>query len=383
MMAFSVWAAYFLMKYGDNKKWQDLFICALFILAAAYTKQIAAIIGLALAVALVIDHGVRKFIHIRHLGAIVVFVILGFIPLYIMQIKFGAFNVTSVANRADMQQMDRFSIENIFWYLQRFPQMMGLELFFISACGVVGAFLKRQWCSKRLDSLVYICWFSIGYVVMTAIHLKETRHGIYLLIPLTIAAALFLDRFFTAPQQRFAPPIIALLLFVHTALNNPTPIIDGYNKASDVIASLAPANAKVLFAGNQDGNFIFNVRQNKDRSDISVIRADKIFLNIAIMPALGLNPKDLTREQVRETINQLGVSYVVTVPHVWSEVAPMAYLADLLESKEFQEVSRIPLTGSTGVHEVVIYKNLNPLPANPVAFDMELRAIGMSLKGAK
>jgi hypothetical protein len=146
---------------------------------------------------------------------------------------------------------------------------------------------------------------------------------------------------------------------------------------------MAPQNAKVLFAGNQDGNFIFNIRQHKNRPDISIIRADKIFLNIAIMPNHGLNPKDFTYNQVQQTLNQLGISYVVTVPHIWSETQPMAYLAQILESKMFQEVSKIALTGNTSDTELLIYKNLNPLPRNPVGFDMELRGIGVFLKGTQ
>jgi 4-amino-4-deoxy-L-arabinose transferase-like glycosyltransferase len=379
MMTFAVWSAWFLIKYCETEKWQDLFICALLILSASYTKQIAAVIGLSFVVALVIGYGRQKFTS-RHMLVIASFSILVLVPLVMMQIKFGAFNVVSVVNRPDFKT-DHLSIENIFWYLKQFPKMMGWGLFFFSFFGIVGGCLNREWLAKKPDILIHVCWFSIGYIVMTAIHFKEPRHGIFLLIPLIFAAALFLDHILAKPYLRLAPPIVATFLLISTIIHNPTPRIEGYNTASDLIAQLAPHNANVLFAGNQDGNFIFNLRENENRRDIHIIRADKLFLNISIMPNHGLNPKDLTYDQIRQIINQLGISYVVTVPHIWSETAPMAYLAQILESKEFHEVKRLAVTGNTADNEVVIYKNLNPLPSKPVGFDMELRAIGMVLKG--
>jgi hypothetical protein len=381
MMTFSVWSAYFLIKYCENEKWQDLFICAVLIISASYTKQMAAIIGLSFIVALLLGYGIRIFAA-RQMLLIAAFSILALVPLAFLQIKFGSFNVVSVVNRPDFQT-DRLSFQNIFWYLKQFPSMMGWGLFLFSFLGVIVGFLYRERLAKKPDILIYICWFLIGYLAMTIIHFKEPRHGTFLLVPLTLAASLFLDRFLSAPYLRLTPPVIAILLLISTIVHHPTPRIDGYNKASDLIAEMAPQNAKVLFAGNQDGNFIFNIRQHKNRPDISIIRADKIFLNIAIMPNHGLNPKDFTYNQVQQTLNQLGISYVVTVPHIWSETQPMAYLAQILESKMFQEVSKIALTGNTSDTELLIYKNLNPLPRNPVGFDMELRGIGVFLKGTQ
>ncbi|MFA5984805.1 MAG: glycosyltransferase family 39 protein [Methylococcaceae bacterium] len=377
MMCFSVWAAFFLIRYSENNKWQDFFIFVLLILAASYTKQIAVVVGFSLIISILTCHGFKKLIKQPHVISISLFAILLLIPLVLMQLKFGSFNIVSVVDRPEFNT-NRLSLDNIFWYFNKFPTMMGWPLLSLCIFGIATFFLKKLWLTKKIDSFIYIFWFLIGYTAMTIIDLKEPRHGIYLLIPLIIITSLFFDIFQSKAFYQFTP-LISLTLFALAIINYPTPHIEGYNKASQLIAEIAPPNAKVLFAGNQDGNFIFNIRQNKLRHDISIIRADKLFLNVAIMPNLGLNPKQLTIEQISQIITQLGISYVVTVPYVWAEAKPMAYLAEILESTQFQKISSIKIEGKTADHELVVYKNLQALPTNPIGFDMELRAIGMHL----
>ncbi len=115
------------------------------------------------------------------------------------------------------------------------------------------------------------------------------------------------------------------------------------------------------------------------RRDISVVRADKLFLRIVILPSLGLNPKDFTKGQIAGMLNRYGVSYVVTVPRVWAETPVMARFAAVLESDQFEEVARIPVRGPTAERELVIYRSRGPLADPPEDFEIELRGVGMTL----
>lgn len=382
MMAFAVWSSYFLLRYCDLERSRDLIASAVLMVAALYTKQIAGVIAVALAAALLIR---SPRIVLNRSGVVTALCsIASLIPLIVMQLKFGSFNVTSVVDRADVN-ISRYSFGNLVWYLRRLPEMMGWAFFLPALGGLV--LLARQNKTNRpgskIDYAVHGCWFGIGYLAMTYIHLKETRHGIFLLVPLATAAAVFVDRLAAGRFTGLAAPVIAGLLFVLSVVVNAAPRIGGYNTAADAVVRRAPVDARVLFAGNQDGNFIFNVRRHENRSDIHIIRADKLFLNIVIMPDLGLNPKELSRDQVRQTLNDLGISYVVTVPNAWTEAKPMRHLAEILASPGFREVERVPLTGSHQEHQLIIYQNLSPLPEKPVPFDMELGAIGLSIKSKK
>ena len=200
-----------------------------------------------------------------------------------------------------------------------------------------------------------------------------------LLVPLVVAAAMALDRLVTNRAVRWTIPVLAITLFVLTLANNPTPAVFGYREAVDRVVDLAPEGARVVFAGNSDGSFIFNLRADESRRDLSVVRADKLFLGIAITDSLGLNPKNFSKDQIASMLNRYGVSYVVTVPRVWAETPVMARFADVLESNQFEEVARIPVSGPTAERELVIYRNHGSLANPPEDFDIDLRGIGMTL----
>ena len=205
------------------------------------------------------------------------------------------------------------------------------------------------------------------------------RFGLILLVPVVVAAALALDRLAPNRAVRRIAPVLAVALFISTLAKNPTPAVSGYREAADRVADLAPEGARVVFAGNSDGSFIFNLRAHDSRRDISVVRADKLFLGIAIMPSLGLNPKDFTKDQIASMLNRYGVSYVVTVPRVWAETMVMARFAAVLESDQFEDVARIPVSGPTAERELVIYRNRGPLANPPEDFEIELRGVGLTL----
>jgi len=382
MMAFAVWAAVFFLKYGESDRWQDLFVSATLMVAAIYTKQIAGIIGASLFVSLLLWRGGKILISRRHIWFIGIYAIVALVPLAIVQQKYGKANISLVVGQDWSGVVDRSSLQGILWYAKHMPGMLGYPTFAFVLMGIGGCLIRRDWRPPKGDLLVYVCWFVIGYAAQTAIFAKEARYVLHLTVPMVMVAALCLDRLLMHRQfEKFAAPVIAALLYAWTIWHDPTPWIDGYNKVAAYVAAVAPKNGRILFVGNQDGNFIFNMRTHEERRDLSVIRADKLFLNVAFDILSGANPKDYTPEQIKEMLNRLGVSYVVTIPRVWEKEAPvMAHLADVLASEQFAEETRIPLTGTTLDRELIVYRNLSPLPESPAGFDMELRGFGLSFK---
>ena len=275
------------------------------------TKQTAAIIALPLVVALVLWRG-RKALLSRHLWLIAVVATLALVPLGYIQLKFGSFSIMAAVDRPDVS-IDRTSLSGIAWYARHLPAMLGLPIAALSVVYLIGCAVRRDWWPANGDSLVHGCWLGLTYVSLTAIDVKDTRFGLILLVPLVVAAALALDRLAPNRAVRQIAPVLALALFISTLANNPTPAVSGYREAANRVAESAPEGTRVVFAGNRDGSFIFNLRAHKSRRDLSVVRADKLFLGIAIMPSLGLNPKDFSKDQIASMLNRYGVSYVVTV----------------------------------------------------------------------
>lgn len=377
MLAFCAWAAFFVLRYADSGRARELAIAAALIVASAYTKQTGLVVGGALGLSLLFWIGL-PLLKRSHTWIICAVAIIGLIPLALMQYKFGSFNVATVAGRADVT-IPRASFEGMTWYARRLPGMFGLVATLLAGYWVVA------WAARRTTGIfsdrrfVVVAWFVVCYAVLTMIHLKETRHGLLLAVPLALAAALSADRL---PRPRLSQPIVLALAvgcFAWTLAHPQTPYVTGYSEAANWIADNASRDSRVMFAGMRDGSFIFNLRVRDDRRDLSVVRADKMFLNINIMPDLGLNPKEFSETEVSAMLYRYGIGYVVTVPNVWSETKVMADFHEVLGSAQFEEMIRIPVTGTAPERELVIYRNRGTLKSPPDDFGIDLPSVGVKV----
>lgn len=377
MLALATGGALFLARYGEAGRPWDLAAAVLLLVLAAYTKQTAVFVAAGLLAGLLLWRGPGLLAR-RHVWVIAILAAVALVPLVLLQLKFGSFNLTSAAERSDMAGPARFSLESLSWYAVRLPAMLGWPALLLAAAAAFVLLRGRSARPMRGDLLLLLGWLAATYVALSLIALKETRHGLPLLVPLAILAAVTLDRLAGfRPVRPWLPAAAAAALGLQLWLV-PTRGATGYREAADLVAAAAPPGARVMFAGNRDGAFIFNMR-TQERQDLSVIRADKLFLNIAVMPGLGLNPRDVPSDEIAAMMNRYGISHIVTVPRVWAEAPVMARLDEVLHSAQFEEVARIPVTGPVEERELVVYRNLGTLadpPANP---SISLPAVGMTL----
>lgn len=375
MMALATGGALFLARYGDNGRARDFGIAVVLLLLAAYTKQTAAFVAVGLLAGLLVWVGVRLLTR-QHVWIVAVLAVVALVPLALLQLKFGSFNVISAIDRPDTAGPSRFSAESLTWYAVRLPSMLGWPTLLLAAAPVF-FLLRRGVGNIRGDVLLALGWLGVTYVALCMIALKETRHGLPLLVPLVILAAITMDQ---VARLRVLLPVAAAALLVLQLWSNPTRGVVGYQEAADRIAAIALPAARVVFAGNRDGQFIFNIRAQV-RQDIAVIRADKLFLGINVVPGLGLNPRDTPRDEISAMLNRYGVSYVVTVPRMWAEAPVMARFDEVLRSDQFEEVLRIPVTGPAEERELVIYRNKGKLAVPPEQPSVLLPSVGLKLGG--
>jgi 4-amino-4-deoxy-L-arabinose transferase-like glycosyltransferase len=378
MMAFVVWGIVFGLRYGDHDRPRDFGLCLGFFGAAMYVKQTAVFVLVGLALALLIWKG-WGLLRRRHLWITLAIALVALIPLAYIQIRFGSFNTMSLVSRPDIGAPGRFTVGGLTWYAVELPGMMHWPALLLALALVVGVTIAPAWRAARGDLLVVFATLLSTYAALSMIDLKETRHGVPLLAPIAVMAGMAIERLIHAVGRvRWIVPVGAAALLLWTLHLAPTPRVAGYHEAAARIATLAPPSGRVVFAGNRDGHFIFNLRAHTERGDIAVIRADKLFLRIAIMPDLGLNPKKYSGAEISTMLNRLGVSYVVTVPRVWDDAPVMASFADLLTTSQFVEITRIPVTGPVGEKELVIYRNNGKLSQPPESYEAELPGVGMS-----
>lgn len=387
MMALATWGAVCVARYGDQMERgqgsaRTLALAALLLVASIYTKQTAGFIAVGLALALLAWRGLNLLAR-PHVWVTAVIVIASLVPLALIQLRFGSFNLMSMVHRPDINGPDRFSLAGVSWYAWHLPAMAGWLMMMLAALSVVGAFWRSEWRLPRGDAWLLAGWLIATYAALSLIALKETRHGLPLLVPIAVFAAVTLDRLVRADRVRPILPGLAAALLGLVLWGHPVIGASGYTEAAALIGDLAPPNARVLFSGNRDGAFVFNIRALPSRWDISVIRADKLFLNVNIMPELGLNPRQMDRAEVARLLNRIGISYVVAVPHQWANETPvMAEFDAVLNSSQFQLVKRIPVTGPVVERELDVYRNTGPLSDPPESYDATLTAAGLHFESA-
>ena len=396
MMALAAWGAVFAARYGDRvgeggangggAGW--LAAAALFLVAAIYTKQTAAFIAAGSALALLVWRG-RALLTRWHVYAVAAVAALALVPLALMQLRFGSFNVTSVVARADMGSPSRLSPAGLAWYAVRLPGMVGWPMLALAAGAVAGAALRPRWRLPRGDALMLAGWLLVLYAALGAIDLKETRHGLPLAVPLAVLAAASLERLVppdlagAAPRARWVAPALSAALLGVVLWRDSVVGATGYPRAAALVARLAPPQGRVLFSGNRDGAFVFNVRVQPGRGDIAVVRADKLFLDVAIMPQLGLNPREMDEAEIAALLNRIGIGHVVAaVPGAWTEAPVMAAFERVLASPRFEVVGRIPVTGPVGERELVVYRNTGPLSDPPEPYEVGLTAARLRFQQA-
>ena len=166
--------------------------------------------------------------------------------------------------------------------------------------------------------------------------------------------------------------------FAQTLASRPVLFVQGYAEAVDKVAKLAPKGSVVLFSGNRDGSFIFNLRVRDDRRDLSVMRADKMLLRVAVRRELGVEQKTLNEAEIGAMINRQGVDYVVMEPGFWTDLEAMRRFERVMQSPQFELVERVPIHANFPVpeNELLIYRNRGPVSRNVVSIPIELPIIG-------
>lgn len=382
--AFMIWSAVLFTRYRRDSHNVCLYWAVVLLALSMYTKISTGFLGLAFFATLLAERR-GALLRDRHIWLAALLGIVTLIPLVLITIKFGQANVQSVAGIAD-SAVSRTSLSGWLWYARQLPGQLGWPLTVIAGVGVVLALARRLNSQMaRGDTVFWVTWLIFGYVFFSAIDLKEARHSIFILPPLVFAAAHAIRRL---AGERAALPTCALMAALvagHTVLMRPVHYVQGYQEAAQYVAIHAPKNSSVLFSGYRDGSFVFNMRTQEKRSDLSVVRADKLLLKVAVRRELGVEQKSITEKQIAERINELGIHYVVMQPKFWDDLEAMKRFERTMHSSQFREVARIATPSNYPAHEkeLVIYQNLGEVGDGHTELQLDLPIIGRSMKISK
>ncbi|MDE1463026.1 ArnT family glycosyltransferase [Spartinivicinus poritis] len=389
--AFLVWSSYFLVRYTREQRISCLYLSIALLVLGVYTKISIAFVCLPYLIALISARG-YSLIKDKHSYIIAGLAIIGILPLILLTIEFGQANVQSAMGISDAI-VSRLSIDGWIWYALRLPAQAGWPVLLTSAVFVtlwLWPFTTRP---NIHNSLFLISWLVVGYLFYSSIDLKETRHSIYLLLPIAIFAGftchylfqskLFQNKIFKNQALWAATSciLIGVLTLTMTSISRPVHYVDGYRDVVDYIAEVTPDNSNVLFSGYRDGSFIFNMRAKSNRPDVNILRADKLLLEVAVRRSLGVKQQSYSEAEINDLINKMGVHYIVAQPNFWVDLDQMAKLQNVLRSDQFKEVKRFKMPSNYNAQEkeLIVYRNLGNIADGPIKISNNLPIIGRKI----
>ncbi|WP_082552222.1 glycosyltransferase family 39 protein [Massilia sp. Root351] len=388
-LAFFIWSAALFTRYRHTGYQRPLLLygAAALLLLAMYTKLTAGFLALAFAGTLLYERRAEA-LKDRHVWLAALVACIGLIPLLVLTVKFGQANIQSASGIND-SLVSRRSLAGWLWYLRQFPGQLGWAMLAAGAAGLLAAAvpaLRRRSpdgmaAPNQGDSVFWLLWLVAGYLFFSAIDLKEARHSVFILPPVVLAAALLLMRL---PQPRWRGAALAALtaaVALQTVLMRPVAYVGGYAEAARLVAEKAPKDSSVLFSGYRDGSFVFNMRTHEERRDLTVVRADKMLLNVAVRRELGVKEHDLSEADILSQINALNVSYLVVQPGFWNDLAVMQRFERVLAAGQFEVVARIPTPNNVRAYEkeLVIYRNKAPSGRRAGPRQLDLPIINRSI----
>lgn len=304
-------------------------------------------------------------------------------PLVAMVLSFGQGNIQSVEGRGGVD-LPLFSLRAWSYYLRQMPAQLGWLTVAGAGLFLLLAFLRRQVPSRwrRPDILFLLLWFAFGYLFFTMIGIRLPRHDLFILFPVALAASGAVILLTGSRRGGLLVLLLGIGNFAYTAATQEIPRVGGYRQAAERIAAIAPRNAVILFSGYRDGSFIYNLRL-QPRRDIAVLRADKLFLRVAIERRRGVRDLNFSPEDIRRMLSRYGVSHIVIEPGFWADLPSMAALEKLLNSNGFKLVATIPVEANvfTQAKTIRIYRNLAPVTGRQERMELEIPTIGRRLQG--
>ncbi|MDE2229289.1 MAG: glycosyltransferase family 39 protein [Alphaproteobacteria bacterium] len=378
--AWLVWGVYAFARFMRFNSGRDLVLSAALFLAALYTKYNVVFIAAVLLLTLVATRCGAAMRDRRLLWATMTAVVAA-VPAIALVLTFGSANFQSAADLAG--ELPRWSLAAWLYYPSLLPEIAGWPVLGLAIIGL-GLFVAgRLPVLKGWPAWLLFGWALIGYVFFTAIAVREPRHLMTAVPPLAILAACALDQIVPRRAGGFAALTVGVSILGWAVAYDPVPVVTGYKPMADYVADRAPADARVLFSGYRDGNFIFDLRMREDRRDIWTIRADKLLLRIAIERRRGLGEERYSKDQIAVLIRNLGIDLVVAQDGFWKDLTEMHRLAGVLTGPDFTPVAHFDIGGTMGRTDrsFTIYRPTYPVEPKTRNIELDMPIFGGHIEG--
>ena len=279
--AFLLWSAYFFFRYLDLARAGDLYLTALLLLGAAYTKQTAVFILPSCLLTLYAAYGNALFRRADFWWSAALFIV-GIAPLGVYTWLWSGVYVQEAVGGGLIKYSRLSTATWLYIACYQWPRQMGWVATALAAVYCIGCALRRGWRLPKPALFFLTAWVLVGYAFFTVIALPSQRYSIFLVFPLVFFSILAILRSLPARIASYVALGFAISSFCYVLVTNSVPYVPGYRDAAQYVCSMAPQNSVVLFSGERDGPFVFNIRSLPECRNLTVIRADKLLVRVAI-----------------------------------------------------------------------------------------------------
>lgn len=380
--AFLIWASYFLFRYLDSSKACDLYLTCGSLLAAVYTKQSTIFVVPVFLITLYFVYGNRIFQHIEVYRASALFC-LGAIPLAVFTWLWGRLNVLQAAG-GEWTHSSRMSLFGWLYVARQWPRQVSWTVLALALAYCSGVLLWKNWRLPTPVLFFFGAWLGTGYLFFTLVALKAERFTIFLTFSLVFFAVLAILKALPAGVGQIAALLLAVGTFTHTLIAGHVPAVSGDRDAARYVCSITPPDGVLLFSGQRDGSFIFNVRTLPECKNLTVLRSDKLLLMVEGNRFVsGAKELGIGEEQFIDMLRRYGVRYVIIEPNFWSDLSSMQMLARVLHRATFRLLATIPVVGDRDPDEtqLEIYQVTEAASQPKAKIRFDLSGYGVVIEG--
>jgi hypothetical protein len=302
-LALIILAAYFFYQYCKSDEKNYAFATAITLSLSVYAKHVAIFIFPVFLCYLLIRKGLRRLIQKELIISYIIIIVL-VLPLVPITLKFSQDNVAWITGNTLIERSFLFNLlyhPNILWQKHLTLPVLVLSLISIS----VSIYHKDK------QAIIFLLWIAGCYLFFTYLGVYRIRYSMYWIPAYCLFAATIIKLFQYRAWKILVSSMILLIAayqFVR-AYNTQPEYATGYEQAARYVLDNRKGES-ILYSGvNDTGYLIFFVRKHDPDRDLIVFRANKILATSRMNRIV--EDRITERERIYETLNNLGVGYVV------------------------------------------------------------------------
>jgi hypothetical protein len=381
-LACALGAIYHLVRYLDDPRRRDLWLCCLFTAGTALMRFDGIFLAPLFLLLLVMKRRLYLLLRCEVLAAAVVAVLL-VAPCYAVTAhEFGQAHLKAVKEGTMGDAAGFLALSNFAYYPAQVPGQIGWFAVAPALLGLSASGLP----SRRASSWPYLAMIAATYLTFTPMAELESRHAIYWVPALAVFAAdgiALAATLLSEAGARGAPLRLALAggVVLGTAwltCKEPAPFVRGYEEAACYVVANTHETPTCLFDSLLHGNFIYHVRRHDPDRRLWVLRGDKVFYSVLSDPHAEYKEYAKDKDDILALIHKYDPEFIVVEQPQVHFFLPMAEaLREVLREhpERFRLEKTVPLDTNYNIFAGVrleVYRNLvrNPDPDANLEIDM-------------